>query len=118
MVAIEEAESSIAAEALQALSGGLMFIDEVPAAVESIGPSTTTSPVCPTRVLAFHWATGEGDLGLMDSMKARELFLGVTPVVNVAVLLCMSMEEALACMYYYIVGVGGIFIESCGHNLC
>lgn len=42
VMAIEEVESPIVVEELQALSEGLAFIEEVSVAIKSIGPSTTT----------------------------------------------------------------------------
>lgn len=114
---VEEVKSLIVVEALQALLGSLMFLEELPATIESTSP-TAASLVPSTRVFAPHWVTGEGSSSMLDCMKARKLLLGSTPPVYVIALWHMSMEEVLACIYHYIIGIYGISFEGRSHNLC
>lgn len=86
VMVIEEVESLTSRKALQAMLGVSVFVEDVPAAIESIGPSTIVSWVPPTRALAPRWVARVLSLSLMDSMKAKELLLGATPPADVMVL--------------------------------
>lgn len=55
-----------------------MFVEELPATVESLGP-IIIAPMSPIRVLAPHWVIEKGSL---DVLKASEHALDITSLVD------------------------------------
>lgn len=106
---IDEAMSLMVAKVVQTLARGLTLIEEAPIAIEFVGPFTIALLGLAAQAFIPYWAIREDGTSLLDSMKAKGLLLGTTPPTDAMLLLCIPIEEALACMYHCVVRVSGTF---------
>lgn len=79
------------------------------------GPSTSSGSIM--RVFTPGWTIDKDDSILLDSLKNKELMLGIILSKDMELLQCMSTVESLACMYYHTIWVGGSSFQDPGHNI-